>query len=46
MAQTSPQEKQDAPARKRVLLVDDDREIVEAMKLAPGGGRPQGPRRP
>ncbi|MGO8688947.1 MAG: response regulator transcription factor [Thermoguttaceae bacterium] len=34
MAQTSPQEKQDAPARKRVLLVDDDREIVEAMKLA------------
>jgi DNA-binding response OmpR family regulator len=34
MAETGPQEKQEAAAGKRILLVDDDREIVEAMKLA------------
>ncbi len=34
MAENNPQEKQEADARKRVLLVDDDREIVESMKFA------------
>ncbi len=34
MAETIPQENQAPAARKRILLVDDDREIVEAMKMA------------
>ena len=34
MADTNPQENQAPAARKRILLVDDDREIVEAMKIA------------
>jgi DNA-binding response OmpR family regulator len=34
MADTIPQESQAPAARKRILLVDDDREIVEAMKIA------------
>ena len=34
MVDESPQEKQPQAARKRILLVDDDREIIETMQVA------------
>ena len=34
MADENPQEKPQTSAQKRILLVDDDREIVESMKIA------------
>ena len=34
MADENPQEKPPTSAQKRILLVDDDREIVESMKIA------------